>query len=99
MFLKLNHKKFVEFYLVFVKLNVEIETKKNLQGRVAHACNSNIQDYEAEGSQVQGQPGLLSDTVCNNNCKLPYGGHWYSVLQSIILLLSFGDIRVNSMSP
>jgi hypothetical protein len=35
---------------------------------VAHACDPSAQEAEVEGSQVQGQPGLHSETVKEKKC-------------------------------
>jgi hypothetical protein len=34
---------------------------------VVHVCNPNTQEAEARGSQVQGQPELLSETLSQKN--------------------------------
>jgi hypothetical protein len=39
-------------------------------GVVAHACNSNPQEAETEGSRVQDQPGLRSDNLLKKKPKL-----------------------------
>jgi hypothetical protein len=38
-------------------------------GVVAHACNSNPQEAETEGSRVQDQPGLRSDNLLKKKTK------------------------------